>query len=329
MQEQQNKRQPSIGYERLQIGSVLLGVAIIFLTTSIFAALIDAILATAAPDVREADWYALVRSGLCMYLLAMPLSLLFFCMGRATPSEHREKLSLPVLLGLAAIALTLTYLCNLLGTTVNVLVGAITGEMPAHALGDATTTSPLWTNLIFVGILAPVTEELFFRKLVIDRLRRYGDLFAVLFSGVIFGLVHGNLYQFFYACAMGIFFGYLYLRTGRLRYTVLLHALINLFGAVYASEMLKALDPTLFAADPLKALAASPTGATMLVIYVAVLALSFIGAIVAAVLLALRWVKGYRFAPPARKFSANEWVQVLALNPALWVFAVFVVMMFL
>ena len=329
MQPQPNKHQPSIGYERLQIGSVLLGVAIIFLTTSIFSAIIDVILATAAPDVRESDGYALVRSGVSMYLLAMPLSLLFFCMGRATPSEREETLSIPVLLGLAAIALTLTYLCNLLGTLVNFLVGTVTGEVPEHALENATTTSPLWTNLIFVGILAPVMEELFFRKLVIDRLRRYGDLFAMLFSGVIFGLVHGNLYQFFYACAMGVFFGYLYLRTGKLRYTVALHVFINLFGAVYASEMLKALDPTLFSADPLAALAASPAGAVMLVIYVAVLALSFLGATVAAVSLLRTWVGRYRTAPPAQSFSAREWMRILALNPALWVFAIYVVMMFL
>ena len=85
---------------------------------------------------------------------------------------------------------------------------------------------------VFAVILAPLVEELVFRKLLCDRMRRYGDKIAVLVSGIAFGLYHGNLYQFFYAAAIGIFFAFLYCRTGRVSYTILLHMLVNFVGSV-------------------------------------------------------------------------------------------------
>jgi membrane protease YdiL (CAAX protease family) len=72
-------------------------------------------------------------------------------------------------------------------------------------------------------------------------------------SAVTFGLLHMNLYQFFYAFALGLVFAYIYLRTGRLRYTAILHAVINFMGSVVAPwvleianvDALASLDPTM------------------------------------------------------------------------------------
>ena len=55
---------------------------------------------------------------------------------------------------------------------------------------------------------------------------------AVLFSVMAFGLFHGNLSQFFYAFGAGLLFGSIYVRTGRLRYTVTLHILVNAIGSL-------------------------------------------------------------------------------------------------
>ena len=51
---------------------------------------------------------------------------------------------------------------------------------------------------------------------------------------MIFGLCHGNFYQFFYAFGIGLVFGYIYTRTGRIRYTIVLHMIINFLGSVAA-----------------------------------------------------------------------------------------------
>ena len=91
-------------------------------------------------------------------------------------------------------------------------------------------------------ILAPIIEEYIFRKQFIDRMNVYGGGLAVVTSALMFGLFHGNLSQLFYAFALGLVFGYIYLKTGRLRYCVGLHMLINFLGSVLAPTLLNGID---------------------------------------------------------------------------------------
>lgn len=93
---------------------------------------------------------------------------------------------------------------------------------------------PAALNLLLGCVIAPAAEELMFRRLLLDRLRPYGDRFAVFASALCFGLFHGNLNQMFYAFALGVIFAYVMLRTGRLWQTVLLHALVNAVSVALA-----------------------------------------------------------------------------------------------
>ena len=92
--------------------------------------------------------------------------------------------------------------------------------------------SSVLPKALLLVILAPIIEEYIFRKILIDRMHSYGEKLAVVTSALMFGLFHGNLSQFFYAYALGLVFGYVYLKTGRLRYSICLHMLINLLGGV-------------------------------------------------------------------------------------------------
>ena len=87
-----------------------------------------------------------------------------------------------------------------------------------------------WIFLCTV-VLAPLTEELLFRKLLLDRLYFMNGAVAVFASGFSFGLIHGNFSQFFYAFFLGCLLAVLYRRTGRLSYCVGLHAFVNCIGA--------------------------------------------------------------------------------------------------
>lgn len=100
-------------------------------------------------------------------------------------------------------------------------------------------------NLIFLGILAPIIEELVFRKIICDRLLPLGEGYAVILSAAIFGLVHGNFFQFFYAFLTGMLFSFIYIRTGRVRYTVSIHMIINILGGVLLPWIIDTLTPIL------------------------------------------------------------------------------------
>ncbi len=108
-------------------------------------------------------------------------------------------------------------------------VGVLVGNFPAYIVPIDTmdfgwNSVPIWLLAI---IAAPIFEEIIFRKLVLDRVGRFGETPAVLCSALIFGLAHQNAGQFFLAFLLGILFARIYLRTGKIVYTMLLHFMIN------------------------------------------------------------------------------------------------------
>lgn len=305
----------SLRADHLQIGLPILAVAFIFLLSSVLQALIATLIAAASPRLLDLPGVSLVLSMLPMYLVAMPLSLLLY---RLVPKRELacKAISFPTWLALLSLCFGLTYLGSFLGTALNFAVGALSGQMPENALQDVTEGSPLWLTLLFAGILAPILEEIFFRKLLIDRLAIYGDLPAVLLSGVVFGLVHGNFYQFFYAAAVGVVFGYVYIRTGKLRYTVALHMAVNLVGSVYTTAMLRKLDLSLLETDPALGLLRSFGGLSMMASYY----LFMLAVLVSLPFAILHLRRMIRFRRGERTLALREWTRVLLLNPAVWCF---------
>ena len=76
-------------------------------------------------------------------------------------------------------------------------------------------------------VIAPIFEELWFRGIVMESLRPYGNGFAILVSALLFGLTHGNLQQFFYATVLGVCLGYIAINTRSIIVTTVMHAMFN------------------------------------------------------------------------------------------------------
>ena len=90
-------------------------------------------------------------------------------------------------------------------------------------------TSLLWADLLSVAVFAPLVEEMIFRGLVLSRLRKALPAWlAVVLQGLVFGFVHGQLVWIVYATLFGLLLGYVRLRTGSLKASILLHLGFNL-----------------------------------------------------------------------------------------------------
>lgn len=89
--------------------------------------------------------------------------------------------------------------------------------------------SPLGTVLMITAavILAPLTEEFICRGVLLRVFRRYGDIFAVVASSLVWALLHGNFVQGIPVFILGLFFGMLALRSGSILPTFLIHAFNN------------------------------------------------------------------------------------------------------
>ena len=152
--------------------------------------------------------------------------------GIKTKKPKKKKLSFQNKVIFLSVSFGFLYLGQILASFTAELLASFKGEALTSALEEyVVSMSPLMILVVMV-ILAPVFEEILFRKLVIDRLLPYSERLAVLISGLLFGLVHGNFFQFFYSFFLGIIFGIVYVKTGRIRYTIAMHMIINFSGTL-------------------------------------------------------------------------------------------------
>ena len=191
------------------------------------------------PDILgNADLSLIVGTG-SMYLIGMPLLVLLVRMVPAVPIP-RKSMKVPQLLSAFCISYALMYFSNLIGQFMTTFIGFLKGDSVANPIQDIVTELHLGTAILFTVICAPIIEEFIFRKLIIDRTSvKYGELSGILLSAFFFALFHGNLNQFVYAFTLGLLFGFVYAKTGMLRYSVLLHMGINFMGSVPGLLMLR------------------------------------------------------------------------------------------
>lgn len=175
---------------------------------------------------QNLEWMSLFLSTAPMYLIAMPLTVWLF--GRM-PAQKREgqKLGAGRFWVIFIIGMSAMEIGNLIGQGVMYGVKLMTGREMNFELQEIILNTDIWVVFVVVVLIGPVIEEFLFRRLLVDRIRMYGEGTAVLVSGFLFGVSHGNFYQFFYAFALGAILAYVYCKTSRLRYTVIMHMMIN------------------------------------------------------------------------------------------------------
>ncbi len=194
-----------------------------------------------APDWQETSWLVWLCTFAPMYLVAVPLGLWIIRNAPALPRQS-QSLSFGKFLVVLLISFFMMYAGNLAGTLLTTILNAILGAEPINPVMAYAMDGSLVLKILCMVILAPMIEEYIFRKQLIDRMNAYGEKLAVVTSAMMFALFHGNLSQMFYAFALGLVFGYVYLRTGKLRYSIILHMVINFMGGVIAPAVLELAD---------------------------------------------------------------------------------------
>lgn len=160
---------------------------------------------------------------------------------RSLPKHQIEKKRLGIggFIACYCISIAIMYISNLTGLILNGLIGKLTGIGAVNPIFNAIGAMSPVMQVVIAVILAPIFEELLFRKFLIDRTVKYGEVSAMLLSGIMFGLFHGNLAQFVYATTLGMFFAFIYIRTGRIGYTIAIHMMINGLSTYLSSFILE------------------------------------------------------------------------------------------
>ena len=102
-------------------------------------------------------------------------------------------------------------------------------------------TSPLATAVDFVYsvVIAPITEELLFRGVMLRTLSKANQRFAIFASAAFFGLVHGNIPQFVLTFTLGIFLAHITMKHGSIIPAIIVHMFVNSLSMIisYVSEL--------------------------------------------------------------------------------------------
>ena len=92
-----------------------------------------------------------------------------------------------------------------------------------------------WGDLIWLALLPATSEEFLFRGVMLEAFG--SDMIAVIFSSLIFGILHLRSYQhwpyFLMATLISIVLGYVTLITGNLLVPIIIHLLINLSSCIF------------------------------------------------------------------------------------------------
>lgn len=98
--------------------------------------------------------------------------------------------------------------------------------------GYAVTKLGFVISIVYTCIIAPVTEEFFFRGMLLKVFSKANQRFAVFATAVFFGLAHGNLPQFLLAFLLGLFLAHITLKHGSIIPSIVVHIFVNTFVTV-------------------------------------------------------------------------------------------------
>lgn len=220
------------------INSLLL---LLFYTIVIIASYVaPPLLRLALPETSP--YFSSVYS-LCIYLfqyvITVPVLLLVFrhFLGKKIgwtlrDSYHKPQATGSQLVRWCVIALGLTYAASLFSNILFNVIQSMTGQdwYAVSVVADENWVGYL-CNLIAFPILAPIFEEMLFRATIFRNTERFGSWFAVIMSGIFFGLWHGNYEQIIYAAVMGMCVAFLTTKTRSVLPGMLVHFIMNLIGA--------------------------------------------------------------------------------------------------
>ncbi|MCR5295305.1 MAG: CPBP family intramembrane metalloprotease [Lachnospiraceae bacterium] len=178
--------------------------------------------------------HQIAYTGLCELAVLLPLFFFFRSDERKRAAYEPDKLLLKRKKSfldwmiVAAFAICLLLLVNFIISLLN--FADLAYEETMEGLYGSTSIP---VQLIVIGLIAPVCEEIAFRGLIFRRLREdMNPILAAALSGVMFGIYHGNLGQGVYASVMGFAFAMLYEHYGSLWIPIACHVINNVYATL-------------------------------------------------------------------------------------------------
>ena len=121
--------------------------------------------------------------------------------------------------------------------TVVLMIWAMVGtpSRSTEMAGSIMASCPVWLKILtylYICLIGPVMEELIYRGVLMEGLRKYGNKFGVIATSLMFALMHENISQAIPAFFVGLVLGTAAVKTGSLLPSIFLHILNNSLSSV-------------------------------------------------------------------------------------------------
>lgn len=117
-------------------------------------------------------------------------------------------------------------------TLINALSMVFSKNVTGASIFEISEKVPFLAGLLLVAVLPAVMEETVYRGVFYNEYSKLNPLKAALLSGLMFGIMHGNINQFCYAAVLGFIFAFLIEATGSIVSTMLVHFWTNACSVV-------------------------------------------------------------------------------------------------
>lgn len=182
--------------------------------------------------------YAIQSLMSLVFLYLIPMGFAVFIMKEPKKETRRRIYSKPVYFGNALGMFPAFYGVGIFVNVVTLVVSFLLSKADLNK--SFNTVNELRADNIYCAlillfqlvVIAPLFEEFWFRGIVMESLRPYGNGFAIFVSALLFGMTHANFQQFFYATALGICFGYVAISTKSIITSTVMHAMLNSVGGL-------------------------------------------------------------------------------------------------
>ncbi|PDH27461.1 MAG: hypothetical protein CND01_02445 [Marine Group II euryarchaeote MED-G34] len=185
------------------------------------------------------DGLAFSISSLLVEIILIPLVLLFIYVDGSL-ERIKEMLRFGSVKRVAALLLAIPIVVTIIDFILNLIYAVVWIEI----LGEPSPNTDLGTDwgsnsidiaflFLSVAIVTPIAEELFFRGYLLDAInRKHGDWTSIIWSSILFGLVHVDPFVIGSAFMGGIIYGWIRMRTGSLLPSIACHMMWNMLALV-------------------------------------------------------------------------------------------------
>jgi len=203
---------------------------------------------------------AVLANILLVLLISSVISLVFYYfMWRATRKTHTELNTGEI--GVSAVLMVSGMFIGLNLLLISVMdVTHVMEYFPEHAelMESMRAGGGIILQLLVIGVLVPIVEELCFRGVILNRLAAWTPRWvAVAVSSLLFGIIHLNVLQGLYATIVGVLLGWVYIRTRNLWAPIIGHIAFNSIniGLGHYFEVMEWGWPSMMAIIPMAILA--------------------------------------------------------------------------